>query len=67
MQCKLSDQIQHAHTHAARAADQAKKAAKSEDQREWLALERSWLKLVESYEVSERFDNYLAAFDPKKK
>jgi hypothetical protein len=64
---RLSEQTQRAQAYAAHAAEQAKKAASPRDQREWLAIERSWLKLVDGYELSERIQTYLAAYGPKKK
>ena len=56
---KLTDEIQYAYQRAAHAGEQAEKAMSGEEKCQWLALERSWLKLAESYDASQRLQVFI--------
>src|SRR5690348_13247459 len=56
---KLSDEIRYAQQRAADAADQATKTSDPETRRQYLDMERRWLKLARSYDVSERLGSFI--------
>jgi hypothetical protein len=56
MLSNLSDQIRHCHQRAIECAQKALSASADEDRKNFLALERNWLSLARSYEVSARHD-----------
>lgn len=56
MLSSLSDQIRHLHQRALEYAGKALSADTKEDRNEFLALQRNWLDLARSYEVSARHD-----------
>ena len=51
--------------HAIKARQRAQQASTTEERDEFLAMEKSWLKLAESYELSERIDRFLGKDFPK--
>ena len=62
-----SEQIQRARHTRPTPPIKAQKAVDPRSQREWLAIERSWLRRVYGYELSERIQTCLAACGPRKK
>jgi hypothetical protein len=51
---KVTEEIAACHRHAAECREKAERASDPEMKRDLLALERSWLFLASSYELSER-------------
>ena len=63
---RLSDEIVECHRQAAECREKAEQATDPEMKRDLLALERSWLFLASSYELSERSSDFTAEADRRK-
>ncbi len=61
----LSPKVLVALTRAQEAREQATTANVGGDRRFWRELERRWMLLAQSYEVTERIDTFLGARDPR--
>jgi hypothetical protein len=55
---KINDEIAECHRHAAECREKAEQATDPEMKRDLLALERSWLFLASSYELSGRLSEF---------
>jgi hypothetical protein len=55
---KVKQEIAECHRHAAECREKAEQAADPDMKRDLLALERSWLFLASSYELSERLSDF---------
>jgi hypothetical protein len=63
---KVADEIADCYRHAANCREKADKTSDPEMQRDLLALERSWLFLASSYELSERLSDFTKEADRRK-
>ena len=55
---KLSQQVTDCHRHAREAGEQAEHAVNEAERLDYLAMERRWLLLAESYELVQRLSNF---------
>jgi hypothetical protein len=55
---KVNDEIAECHRHAAECREKAEQATDPDMKRDLLALERSWLFLASSYELSGRLSDF---------
>ena len=58
MLSKVAEEIAECYRRAAECREQAEAAAEPDAKRDFLALERSWLFLARSYELSERLTTF---------
>ena len=63
---KVKDEIAECHRHAADCRDKAEQATDPDMKGDLLALERSWLFLASSYELSERLSDFTDEADRRK-
>ncbi len=64
---KLAEEIADCHRHAAECREKAEQATDPEMKRDLLALERSWLFLASSYELSGRLSDFTDEAERRKK
>jgi hypothetical protein len=64
---KVKEEIADCHRHAAECREKAEQATDPEMKRDLLALERSWLFLASSYELSERLSDFTDEAERRKK
>jgi len=67
MLSKTNEEIAECHRHAAECREKAEQAPDPDMKRDLLALERSWLFLASSYELSERLSYFTDEADRRKK
>ncbi len=64
---KVGEEIAECHRHAAECREKAERATDPEMKSDLLALERSWLFLASSYELSERLSDFTDEAERRKK
>lgn len=64
---KIKDEIAECHRHAAECREKAEQATDPDMKRDLVALERSWLFLASSYELSERLSDFTDEAERRKK
>jgi hypothetical protein len=64
---KVTDEVADCHRHAAHCREKADKTSDPEMKRDLLALERSWLFLASSYQLSERLSDFTDEAGRRKK
>ena len=63
---KIAEEIAACHRHAAECREKAERTDDPDMQRDLLALERSWLFLASSYELSERLPDFTGEAERRK-
>jgi hypothetical protein len=64
---KVKEEIAECHRHAAECREKAERATDPEMKRDLLALERSWLFLASSYQLSARLSDFTDEAERRKK
>ena len=64
---RISDEITECHRHAADCREKAEKTSDPEIKGDFLTLERSWLFLASSYELSERLSDFTDEAERRRK
>jgi hypothetical protein len=64
---KVKEEIADCHRHAAECREKAEQTGDPDMKRDLLALERSWLFLASSYELSERLTDFTGEAERRKK